>query len=100
MKKVFKCDLKRKTGRIMYFINLTYVFPLSKLSVVPFKSGEMCLPGSDVCVPALLGMEYPDPMGSDLSVPVLGCQIDPVSGNTLPLAGTMGDPNGKGTIIK
>lgn len=61
-----------------------------------FKSGEMPLPGSDICVPALLGMEYPDPMGSGLSVPVLGCQTDLVSGKTIPLAGTMEDPNGKG----
>lgn len=58
--------------------------------------GEMPLPGSDVCVPALLGMEYPDPMGSGLSVPVLGCHTDPVCGTVTPLAGTMEDPDGKG----
>lgn len=63
-----------------------------------FKPGEMPLPGSDMCVPALLGMEYPDPMGSGLSVPVLGCQTDPISGITVPLAGTMQDPDGKGTV--
>lgn len=62
------------------------------------KPGEMSLPGSDMCVSALLGMEYPDPMGSGLGVPVLGCQTDPVSGITLPLAGTMQDPDGKGTV--
>lgn len=60
------------------------------------KIGEMSLPHSDMCVPALLGMEYPDPMGSGLSVPVLGCQSD-LSGNTIPLAGTMEDPGGKGS---
>lgn len=60
----------------------------------------MPLPGSDVCVPALLGMEYPDPMGSGLSVPVLGCQTDPVSGIMIPLAGTMEDPDGKGIVNK
>lgn len=48
-------------------------------------------------VPALLGMEYPDPMGSSLRVPVLGCQTDP-SGAVIPLAGTMEDPGGKGKI--
>lgn len=48
-----------------------------------------------MCVPALLGMEYPDPVGSGLSVPVLGCQSD-LSGNKTPLAGTMEDPGGKG----
>ncbi|XP_008294523.1 uncharacterized protein LOC103368058 [Stegastes partitus] len=60
--------------------------------------GEMPLSGSDMCVPALLGMEYPDPMGSGLSVPVLGCHTDLVSGNTIPLAGTMEDPDGKGLV--
>ncbi|XP_039987565.1 uncharacterized protein si:dkey-103g5.4 isoform X3 [Xiphias gladius] len=43
-------------------------------------------------------MEYPDPMGSGLSVPVLGCQTDLVSGITIPLAGTMEDPDGKGLV--
>lgn len=61
-----------------------------------FKPGEMPLPGSDMCVPALLGMQYPDPMGSGLNVPVLGCQIDLVTGIVMPLAGTMEDPGGKG----
>ncbi|XP_062417626.1 uncharacterized protein LOC119229096 [Pungitius pungitius] len=60
--------------------------------------GEMPLLGSDVCVPALLGMEYPDPMGSGLSVPVLGGQTDFVSGKIIPLAGTMEDPDGKGLV--
>ncbi|KAM7413322.1 hypothetical protein PAMA_020625 [Pampus argenteus] len=60
--------------------------------------GEMPLSGSDMCVPALLGMEYPDPMGSGLSVPVLGCQTDLMSGITIPLAGTMEDPDGKGLV--
>ncbi|XP_047191720.1 uncharacterized protein si:dkey-103g5.4 isoform X2 [Scophthalmus maximus] len=60
--------------------------------------GEMPLSGSDMTVPALLGMDYPDPMGSGLSVPVLGCQTDLVSGITIPLAGTMEDPAGKGLV--
>ncbi|XP_059188168.1 uncharacterized protein si:dkey-103g5.4 isoform X2 [Centropristis striata] len=60
--------------------------------------GEMPLSGSDVCVPALLGMEYPDPLGSGLSVPVLGCQTDLVSGIIIQLAGTMEDPDGKGLV--
>lgn len=51
-------------------------------------------------VPALVGMEYPDPMGSGLSVPVLGCQTDLVSGIIIPLAGTMEDPDGKGSMKK
>lgn len=51
-----------------------------------------------MCVPALLGMEYPDPVGSGLSVPVLGSQTDPTSGITVPLAGTMQDPDGKGNV--
>ncbi|XP_072248570.1 uncharacterized protein [Leuresthes tenuis] len=61
--------------------------------------GEMPLPGSDTCVAALLGMDYTDPMGSGLSVPVLGCQTDPVSGDAIPLAGTMEDPDGKGIMM-
>uniref|UniRef100_A0A087XIS7 Uncharacterized protein n=1 Tax=Poecilia formosa TaxID=48698 RepID=A0A087XIS7_POEFO len=60
--------------------------------------GEMPLPASDMCLPALLGMEYLDPMGSGLSVPVLGCQRDPISGSAIPLAGTMEDPKGKGLV--
>lgn len=59
--------------------------------------GEMPLAASDTCLPALLGVQYPDPLGSDLSVPVLGCHTDPISGVTTPLAGTMEDPHGKGT---
>lgn len=51
-------------------------------------------------VPALLGMEYLDPLGSGLSVPVLGSQRDPISGKTIPLAGTMEDPDGKGIMTK
>ncbi|XP_061576516.1 uncharacterized protein LOC133442523 [Cololabis saira] len=58
----------------------------------------MRLQSSNTCLPALLGMEYPDPMGSGLTVPVLGCQIDPASGNPIPLAGTMEDLNGKGLV--
>lgn len=63
------------------------------------KTGEMTLPHSDMSVPALLGMEYPDPVGSGLSVPVLGCQSD-LFGNKIPLAGTMEDPGGKGNKDK
>lgn len=73
-----------------------YTNPL--ISPVLFQPGEMPLFGSDMSVPALLGMEYPDPMGSGLSVPVLGCQTDLVSGNITALAGTMEDPDGKGTL--
>ncbi|KAM3615726.1 uncharacterized protein V6R79_006907 [Siganus canaliculatus] len=60
--------------------------------------GEMPLPGSDMTVPALLGLEYPDPMGSNVSVPVLGCQTDLFSGIIVPLGGTMEDPCGKGLV--
>lgn len=55
----------------------------------------MPLPDSDMHVPALLGMEYPDPMGSGLHVPVLGFQTD-CFGTGIALAGTMEDPSGKG----
>nr|XP_061828831.1 uncharacterized protein LOC133614686 [Nerophis lumbriciformis] len=56
------------------------------------------MPSSGIAVPALLGMEYPDPMGSGLSIPVLGCGTDLVSGRTIPLAGTMEDPDGRGLV--
>ncbi|XP_054650319.1 uncharacterized protein si:dkey-103g5.4 isoform X2 [Dunckerocampus dactyliophorus] len=56
------------------------------------------MPLSDPPVPALLGIEYPDPMGSGLSVPVLGCATDLVSGRTIPLTGTMEDPDGRGLV--
>ncbi|KAK7882559.1 hypothetical protein WMY93_028733 [Mugilogobius chulae] len=58
--------------------------------------GEMQLTGSNMCVAALVGMEYPDPGGSGLSVPVLGCQSEPDLGIRRPLAGTMEDADGKG----
>ncbi|XP_061637986.1 uncharacterized protein si:dkey-103g5.4 isoform X9 [Phyllopteryx taeniolatus] len=60
--------------------------------------GEMALSGSDTPVPALLGLDYPDPLGSGLSVPVLGCRVDLVSGRTVGLAGTMEDPDGNGLV--
>ncbi|XP_061684126.1 uncharacterized protein si:dkey-103g5.4 isoform X6 [Syngnathoides biaculeatus] len=60
--------------------------------------GELALSGLDRPVPALLGMEYPDPMGSGLIVPVLGCRVDLVSGRTVGLAGTMEDPDGNGLV--
>lgn len=78
---------------------MNYLFHCNqKASLVWFKPGDMTLTGSDMCLPALLGMEYPDPIGSGLSVPVLGCQSDLISGITIPLAGTMQDPDGKGTM--
>ncbi|XP_034025206.1 uncharacterized protein si:dkey-103g5.4 [Thalassophryne amazonica] len=60
--------------------------------------GEMPCSGSHMCVPALLGMEYPDPTGSGLKVPVLGSHVDLISGVVIPLAGTMEDPDGKGLV--
>ncbi|XP_049323387.1 uncharacterized protein si:dkey-103g5.4 [Astyanax mexicanus] len=58
--------------------------------------GEVKLPGTELSLPALPGLEYPDPGGSGLSVPVLGAQLDWVSGCTVPLFGTMEDADGKG----
>ncbi|KAK1786518.1 hypothetical protein P4O66_017646 [Electrophorus voltai] len=58
--------------------------------------GELKLPCSELSLPALPGLEYPDPGGSGISVPVLGAQLDWVSGCLVPLAGTMEDPDGKG----
>ncbi|XP_047676183.1 uncharacterized protein si:dkey-103g5.4 isoform X3 [Tachysurus fulvidraco] len=60
--------------------------------------GEINLPGSELSLPALPGLEYPDPGGSGLSVPVLGEQLDWMSGCMVPLAGTMEDADGKGLV--
>ncbi|XP_048122972.1 uncharacterized protein si:dkey-103g5.4 [Alosa alosa] len=57
--------------------------------------GEIQLSGSDQTLPALLGLEYPDPGGSGLSVPVLGAQLDWQTGRMVALAGTMEDAEGK-----
>lgn len=56
----------------------------------------MCYPRTELWVPALYGMEIPDPEGSGLMVPILGMHRDGDSGNTTPLAGTMEDTAGKG----
>ncbi|KAK7156390.1 hypothetical protein R3I94_006451 [Phoxinus phoxinus] len=60
--------------------------------------GEIKLPGIELSLPALPGLEYPDPGGSGLHVPVLGAQLDWVSGCMVPLAGTMEDADGKGMV--
>ncbi|KAL6071552.1 hypothetical protein STEG23_024523 [Scotinomys teguina] len=57
-------------------------------------TGTMCYPGTELWVPALYGMEIPDPEGSGLMVPILGMHRDGESGNTTPLAGTMEDTTG------
>lgn len=88
--------LFRENILVPYYILFSISNPMT--APVLFIPGEMPLSGSDMCVPALLGMEYPDPMGSGLSVPVLGCQTDLMSEITIPLAGTMEDPDGKGTV--
>ncbi|XP_055052386.2 uncharacterized protein [Misgurnus anguillicaudatus] len=60
--------------------------------------GEIKLAGSEMSLPALPGLEYPDPGGSGLHVPVLGAQLDWISGRMVPLAGTMEDADGKGLV--
>ncbi|GAB1294201.1 Predicted gene, 32742 [Apodemus speciosus] len=60
--------------------------------------GLMCCPGTELWVPALYGMEIPDPEGSGLMVPILGVHQDRDSGATTPLAGTMEDAAGKGLV--
>lgn len=56
----------------------------------------MCYPGTELWVPALYGMEIPDPEGSGLMVPILGLHKDGNSGMTTPLAGTTEDAAGEG----
>nr|XP_038938290.1 uncharacterized protein RGD1562811 isoform X3 [Rattus norvegicus] len=60
--------------------------------------GMMCYPGTELWVPALYGMEIPDPEGSGLMVPILGMHRDGDSGATTPLAGTMEEAAGKGLV--
>ncbi|KAM7337607.1 hypothetical protein ACRRTK_003726 [Alexandromys fortis] len=60
--------------------------------------GVMRYPGTELWVPALYGMEIPDPEGSGLMVPILGMQKDGDSCNTTPLVGTMEDAAGGGLV--
>ncbi|XP_047679325.1 uncharacterized protein LOC125146655 isoform X3 [Prionailurus viverrinus] len=62
------------------------------------RLGMMCYPGTELWVPALYGMEIPDPEGSGLMVPILGMETDRNSGDPTPLAGSMEDADGKGLV--
>ncbi|XP_046926778.1 uncharacterized protein LOC124505071 [Lynx rufus] len=62
------------------------------------RLGTMCYPGTELWVPALYGMEIPDPEGSGLMVPILGMETDRNSGDPTPLAGSMEDADGKGLV--
>ncbi|KAM4652070.1 uncharacterized protein O3C94_014406 [Discoglossus pictus] len=53
---------------------------------------------TELWIPAVLGMEIPDPGPSDFMVPILGVEHDFEKGHLTPLAGTMEDPDGKGLI--
>ncbi|XP_031508841.1 uncharacterized protein LOC101006929 isoform X3 [Papio anubis] len=59
------------------------------------RIGMMRYPGTELWVPALYGMEIPDPEGSGLMVPILGMEHDENSGDDIPLAGSMEDADGK-----
>ncbi|KAK6469303.1 hypothetical protein HHUSO_G32740 [Huso huso] len=60
--------------------------------------GLMKYPGTQLLLPAVAGVGYPDPGGSGLEVPLLGVQGDGSRGELVPLAGTMEDPEGKGLV--
>ncbi|MBN3319584.1 LAYN protein, partial [Atractosteus spatula] len=62
------------------------------------SQGVMKFPGTELTLPALAGLEYPDPGGSGLLIPVLGAQWDWDRGVLIPLAGTMEDADGKGLV--
>nr|XP_039326299.1 uncharacterized protein LOC101037121 isoform X2 [Saimiri boliviensis boliviensis] len=62
------------------------------------RPGMMRYPGTELWVPALYGMEIPDPEGSGLMVPILGMEHDENLGEATPLAGSMEDAHGKGLI--
>ncbi|KAM4016320.1 uncharacterized protein ACNLHF_002692 isoform 2-T2 [Anomaloglossus baeobatrachus] len=53
---------------------------------------------TELWIPAVLGMEIPDPGPSDLIVPILGVEHDFIRGHLIPLAGTMEDAEGRGLI--
>ena len=52
------------------------------------KSGQM--------LPILVGTTMPDRAGSGMEVPILGAERHVQSGKTIPLGGTMEDPEGAG----
>ena len=47
-------------------------------------------------LPILVGTTMMDPAGSGQEVPILGAATDKKTGNTVPLGGTMEDPEGGG----
>ncbi|XP_063797843.1 uncharacterized protein LOC134965294 [Pseudophryne corroboree] len=53
---------------------------------------------TELWIPAVLGMEIPDPGPSDMMVPILGVEHDFSKGHLVPLAGTMEDYQGTGLI--
>ncbi|XP_021231917.1 uncharacterized protein LOC110387733 isoform X3 [Numida meleagris] len=60
--------------------------------------GMIKYPGTEMWIPAVFGMNIPDPGGSRLMVPILGIDFDWDSRQPSPLAGTMEDGNGKGLV--
>ncbi|KAE8592592.1 hypothetical protein XENTR_v10018802 [Xenopus tropicalis] len=60
--------------------------------------GMVMYPKTELWIPAVLGMEIPDPGPSDLMVPILGVEYDFNKGHLIPLAGTMVDSDGNGLI--
>ncbi|XP_015193129.2 uncharacterized protein [Lepisosteus oculatus] len=62
------------------------------------SQGVIKFPGTELTLPALAGLEYLDPGGSGLLIPVLGAQWDWDRGVLIPLAGTMEDADGKGSL--
>lgn len=59
-------------------------------------TGMIPFAGTGLLIPAVVGMQIPDPGGSGLQVPILGVESNPATGRLIPLAGTMEDPDGKG----
>ena len=50
-------------------------------------------------LPILVGTKMIDPAGSGQEVPILGATTDKKTGNTVPLGGTMEDPEGGGMYL-
>ncbi|XP_043935385.1 uncharacterized protein LOC122808494 [Protopterus annectens] len=60
--------------------------------------GMIPYPGTECMIPAVAGIEIPDPGGSGMMVPILGVEYDEETNQLMPLAGTMDDADGRGLV--
>ncbi|KAM4702978.1 uncharacterized protein WCC33_011539 [Rhinophrynus dorsalis] len=96
MKKCVSVRQKHMMYRMCNIINLQKM--ATDMKCYGGNLGMINYPKTDLWIPAVLGMEIPDPGPSDLMVPILGVQNDFNKGHLIPLAGTMEDSDGRGLI--